>query len=283
MKRSYLLLPLAVAVAAAAYAVPASANVLVNFPDFSSTAGLTLVGDTATTTTGDGAVLRIVPATTSQAGAAYSTVPVTLGGGDTFSTQFQFRFTNPGGIDPADGITFVLAQSASGLGEAGGGLGYAGVGNSVAIEFDTFDNAEGSDNHVGIDRDGALDDTPRVTPYGVASCGFSAAAGCMSNGDKWTVNIGYDGANLTVTVQDGSSAPDTVISSLPIDIASLLGTDTAFVGFTGSTGAGFENEDILNWRFADTSVLPPPVPEPASLSLLGLGVVVLAFARRRRT
>ncbi|MGH9639292.1 MAG: lectin-like domain-containing protein, partial [Bryobacteraceae bacterium] len=56
----------------------------------------------------------------------------TLGASDTFSTWFQFRFTDSGGIDPADGITFVLAASPTGLGGVGGAIGYQGVANSMA-------------------------------------------------------------------------------------------------------------------------------------------------------
>jgi hypothetical protein len=78
-------------------AAQARANVLVSYPDFSNTAGLTLSGDARTTTTADGSVLRVVPAAQFRAGAAYTATPVALGTNATFSTRFQFRFTNPGG------------------------------------------------------------------------------------------------------------------------------------------------------------------------------------------
>jgi Bacterial lectin len=82
---------------------------------------------------------------------------------------FQFRFTDPGGIDPADGITFVLAATSTGLGAGGGQIGYGGVPNSVAIEFDTFNTGGGdgnSSNHVGIDTNGVLTDTSLTNVYG---------------------------------------------------------------------------------------------------------------------
>jgi hypothetical protein len=82
-------------------------------------------------------VLRVTPAAGNQAGAVYTTSTFALGVNSTFSTQFQFRFTQPGGADPADGITFVLAKNSSGLGTLGYGMGYEGVADSVAIEFDT--------------------------------------------------------------------------------------------------------------------------------------------------
>ena len=186
------------------------------FNGFANTAGLTLVGNAATASTSDGTVLRLTPANKNQSGAAYSTTPVTLGNNATFSTQFQFRFSNAGGTKPADGITFVLGTSTNGLGASGVGLGYAGVsGNSVAIEFDTYDNTNpllgyddgSSSNHVAIDKNGNLAITANTDVYGKKICDFSTAnpntaAGCMSNGDLWTVNINYDGTKLTVTLKD---------------------------------------------------------------------------------
>lgn len=84
-------------------------------------------------------------------------------------------------------------------------------------------------------------------------------------------------------------APFLAISDFPIDIASYLGTNQAYVGFTSGTGAGWENHDILNWQFADTTQLAPQppapggVPEPVSFSLFGAGVAGLAAMRRRKS
>lgn len=273
---------------------------VVTYNDFSNTSGLTLIGNAAAASTGDGAVLRVASAAGGQSGAAYSTAPITLGSSDTFSTTFKFRFTDPGGWDPADGITFVLAANPTGLGSGGVGMGYAGVPNSVAIEFDTYDNTGyglgdddgNSSNHVSIDTNGSLDNANLVNVYGNGSCGFPSngypdqnsytAAGCMSNGDVWSATIGYDGSKLSLSLQDGSRMADTIYAGLPIDIAAALGTNRAFVGFTSGTGAGWENHDILSWQFANTTQLAP-VPEPAAAPLLLLGGALLGgFGLRRR-
>ncbi|MBI5256009.1 MAG: PEP-CTERM sorting domain-containing protein [Burkholderiales bacterium] len=273
----------AVSLAALALCAPAQAGVVLDYSSFAGACGTTLtcVGNTAVS----GTALRVTPASAFQSGAGYSTTAITLGSGATFSTTFQFRMTNTGGIAPADGITFVLAQNPTGLGLAGGGLGYQGVANSVAIEFDTYNNG-GSDlssNHVAVDVNGALMNSATANPYGVANCTFSGnsylATGCMSNGHVWTATINYDGALLNVFLQDGANAVQHLITNYAIDIAATLGTNDAFVGFTGGTGSGYENQDILSWKLAnDTSI---NVPEPGALSLAALGLLGLFGLRRR--
>lgn len=283
----------------------AAAATLFTYNGFSSTTGLTLVGNAGTTTTTDGTVLRLTSASSTQAGAAYTTTPVTLGSNATFSTQFDFRFTDPGGADPADGITFVLAASPNGLGAAGNGIGYSGVGSSIAIEFDTYNNGNpgslgpfpaepDSSNHVSIDTNGTLTDTASTNVYGNGSCGFAGgtppqnsntAASCMSNGQLWTVNISYNGSALSATLSNpAEGSVFTAYNNYPIDIASLLGTNTAYAGFTASTGAGWENHDITSWTLSNTAaVLTTPTPEPLSPFLLASGLLALAWFARRRS
>lgn len=277
----------AFALVAAFAAAPAHADV-VNYPNFNSAAGLTLAG--SANTSADPGALQLTPSNYSQAGAAYSTTPITLGTNDSFSTQFQFRLDQAGGIAPADGITFVLAANPTGLGAPGGALGYGGVNNSVAIEFDTYDNGYtdgNSSNHVAIDTNGNLNDLALSNVYGIQYCGFGAGAGCLSNGDVWTALITYDGTsqNLNVTVTDpAEGASFNAVVNYGIDVASLLGTADAYVGFTAGTGSGTERQDVLNWEFSDTSTLPPvsDVPEPMSIALLATSLLGLGAVRRRK-
>jgi hypothetical protein len=297
-KKMNLKVALAPALLALAFHSTSHATV-VTYNDFSSTAGLTFVGNSSVATTADGQVLRVTRATGGQSGAVYSTTPITLGASDIFSTTFKFRFTDPGGIDPADGITFVLASNPTGLGGAGVGIGYAGVPHSVAIEFDTYNNAGfglgnndgSSSNHVAVDTNGNLNNLGITNVYGNGSCGFLSGSpsqnpysvpGCMSNGDLWTASIGYDGSKLSVQLLDPAKGfVFNAIGGMPIDIASILGTNQAYVGFTSGTGAGWENHDIISWQFADTTELAT-VPEPATLSIVGVGLLGLLARRRRK-
>jgi hypothetical protein len=281
--------------AALALSTGARAGVIADYSNFCDTTGLTLVGN-ATTTSGPNCALQLTSASGGESGAGYSTTAVTLGAGDTFSSTFQFQITDPGGIDPADGIVFVLSAGSAGLGGSGLGIGYAGVGNSVGIEFDTYDNGDAdgdSSNHIAIDEDGNVtdgnseSDQDLVNVYGVQTCDFTGSPstylspGCMSNGDVWSVTISYDGSNLSLTASDpAESSADMVYTSLPIDIGSFIGGSTAYVGFTSGTGLGYDNQDILSWQFANDTSLA--APEPASFSLAGLALAGLGLAALRR-
>jgi len=265
------------------------------FTDFSSTTGLQLNGNAAVATSNGVQVLRITPASTSQVGSAWycgsacppgtgTLLPLKNG----FSTTFKFQLSgsNTPAYGTADGFAFVIQNGCFFNGDSstcgsraidsisGGSVGYSGnvtcigappctdgtegLTQSLAIEFDTYNNPsfDISANEVGIQSCGLGANTADHTScnFGLvdpSTTGFSPPI-TLADGTVHTATITYtplfpcDGCpNLTVTV-DGQQVLATTVN---LSTLGLDANDDAYVGFTASTGAGDENHDILSWSF----------------------------------
>jgi hypothetical protein len=167
-----------------------------------------------------------------------------------FETNFQFQIVDRDPIfSGADGFAFVIQNSPAGvtaLGGTGGNLGYSGIPNSLAIEFDTYQNLEFSDadaNHVSVHSGGDLRE--------LAALGRTSVIPTLDDDQIHTARVVYLPGTLSIYL-DSNSAPTLTV---PVDLGSLLTLNQgqAFLGFTAATGGGYENHDILSWTYVELS------------------------------
>ncbi len=183
-----------------------------------------------------GTALELTNGGLHEASSAFYPSPVNV---QAFTTDFTFQLTNPA----ADGFTFAIQNVGPGaLGTDGGSLGYAGIGQSVAIKFDLFQNhGDPSNNSTGIFVDGA-------GPIGPTSIDLTGSGINLHSGDKMDANLTYDGATLTLTITDLVTQA-TWSHPFTINIPGTVGGNMAYVGFTGATGGLTSTQQILNWTF----------------------------------
>src|SRR5262249_38240400 len=150
--------------------------------------------------------------------------PITI---DRFTTSFKIRFHEGTQPDYADGITFVIqADSATALGGGLGGMGYQTIGNSVASKLDTLQNpGDPSDSSTGLYQNGAA-------PSGGLDTEVNDGPLIDSQATK-LVTLSYDGTTLTETITNTLDTAEVFTTSYAINIPAVIGSDTAYVGFTG--------------------------------------------------
>jgi hypothetical protein len=150
-----------------------------------------------------------------------SKVPV-----QSFTTDFTFQQLNAS----ADGMTFAIqGNNIWSLGGQGGGLGYQGIANSIAIKFDLYNNAGEGPDSTGLYTGGAA---PTVPAVNLSLTGIN-----LHSGNVMHAHMVYNGTNGTVT------------EVFPVNIPVLVGGNTAYVGFTGSTGSTAATQNVLSWTY----------------------------------
>jgi hypothetical protein len=217
---------------------------------FASHGGLTANGNAQFVPFATGAPNTVARLTdgggTNESGTIFTTQRVDIG---TFNTSFTFQLHDGTAIE-GDGITFIIqGSSPTALGPGGGGLGYGpdhpggsgGIPNSIAVKFDTFDNAgEGADS-TGLYLNGA---SPSIPAVNLSNTGID-----LHSQDVFKVTLSYDGTTLTETITD-TKTQATFTTQYTVNIAAAVGGNVGYVGFGGGTGGNTAVQDILTWTYS---------------------------------
>jgi len=254
-------------VATAAYTISSggSGSPVINDPNgFPSTANLTLDSNGNGAITLQGTALLVTDGGNFETHAIWNSTPVNI---QSFTSDFSFQIT-PATADASDGFTFTLQNTGlSALGGIGGALGYQGVGKSVAVKFDTFNNDGEGNNSIGFYVNGNAPTIPATDLTGKID---------LHSGHVMQAHLTYDGTNLALTLTDTQTGVSVQLSQA-IDIPGTVGNTTAYVGFTGGTGGTVSTQSILSWTYT-SSVTSATLPTftPAAGTYTGAQSVQIA-------
>jgi len=206
----------------------------------SGSSGTTLLQTAGTATTSGGA-LRLTADSYSQAGTAVRRNQIQLTDG--FSTYFQFKISST--TAPADGIAFIVYKNDTvQIGSYGEGIGYAGISNSIIVEFDTYCNGnlgDPSSPHVAIMTNG------NNSHSGQTAYTYST----LTSGSTINVWVDYNGSTGLVTVTYGTSTARGSGTTITRNVGTALVGQNVYMGFSSSTGGCKSLHEILKWYFKD--------------------------------
>ena len=203
-----------------------------SFNSFSS-GNLTLVGNAIL----NGSLVQLTTTSSSQAGAAYYPSKVNI---TSFTSYFVMQFASTN----ADGATFLIQNSSStAIGASGGGLGFSGVTPSVGFRLDTYNGSSGNFS-TDIITNGSI-------PTDQAASGILNTTLGITAGGTWNfgVSVTYNGSSLSYTITNLDNTSKTYTYSGAVNIPSIVGGTTAWVGFTAATGGATETCSVSQWNF----------------------------------
>jgi fibronectin-binding autotransporter adhesin len=214
-----------------------------------------------------GSTLTLTDGTASQGNSAFTTNPVAVGGTAGFYASFVYNSsagTGPG--NTADGITFTIQNDPRGnaaVGGSGGALGYgpnnngSSITQSGSVQFNIYGNPTVGTTFA---TNGTI---PTDTPTG---SGLT-----LYDGNPKLITLVYNAQaqTLTESIYENPSAQFSIVYP-NVNFGSILnGSSTAYVGFTGGTGAVTATQTVSNFSFGSL------VYTPTSLTNTGNAVTVM--------
>jgi hypothetical protein len=189
-----------------------------------------------------------------------------------FTTSFTYQESPQ--VGAADGITFIMqadTRGANAVGGAGGGLGYTGIANSIAVKFDIWT----SNTHrstTGLYLDGEPVDSVAGRAKQIFMDTDPANVINFNSGHVFRIDLAYSSSNKVLT----ETVTDTVTNakfstSYSVDIGAHLGSNVGYVGFGGGTGGQTAVQDILTWTYHSAGAKPGDSPGTPAAPSLGSG------------
>ncbi|GAM25805.1 hypothetical protein SAMD00019534_089800 [Acytostelium subglobosum LB1] len=155
------------------------------------------------------------------------------------------------GTSGADGMAFVVQNHSEDImGKSGCGLGYDGIENSLAVEFDTYSSVDQCNdpngNHISIHCNGEKKNSSHHR-YSLAHC-TPVGNISMSDGKVHHVVIVYNGTAKTMSVWYDTYF---VLTNVSVDLTQLLDLPggQAWIGMTAATGGLCQSHHILGFEF----------------------------------
>ena len=258
--------------------------------------------------------VRLTPSTPSTSGSVFFTnrLPVLQG----FDTKFEFQISDhsrtctehmdPGfglkhhttcSVHGGDGLAFVIhgdPDGPSSIGGNGAELGYGGIENGLAVEFDMWTNVASihvSNDDIFSDHISIHSNGPDALTSDSASALGGSRAHDMADGGVHIAEVLYlpyiepryfermsANENLAKYIKDNGEGRrlgtlavfidsgidnDVPILAIPINLSVLLNLDQglAYAGFTGSTGEKWEKHDLLRWQWCDFGSCKASAPD----------------------
>ncbi|MFK8110793.1 MAG: DUF4347 domain-containing protein [Rubripirellula sp.] len=235
---------------------------LPNYANFLDGSGIDTSGG-ASITNGK---LQVTSDAAFQTGAAFYDTAIVADSNTSFQTTFSFEFNGGFGDGGADGIVFVLQNSAAGsaaIGTGAGGLGYAGIANSIGIELDTWQNGwDQYSDEVAVVAGGDI-----TNQLEQVKAPFN-----LNFGGVYHAWIDYNGISdtLSVYVSQDFVKPTAATLQTSLQLDSFVGNQF-YAGFTSANYDRPNAHRILSWSM--NLETPPPAP-PVNPSGEVSGVVV---------
>ncbi|MDQ1265610.1 MAG: hypothetical protein QG635_761 [Bacteroidota bacterium] len=180
-----------------------------------------------------------------------------------FTTDFSIRLSDgfndfqDGSLPGADGFAFVIQSNhQEALGSSGGGIGFQGIPNCIAVEFDTYNNEfdlhDPNGNHIAAfaGKESIINDHTSSDFLGENINTLKMKADSSVYHVRILYNQQPNVLEVFIDTSDSFGAPSLRIENFNIDsLISIRSDGKAYIGITSATGNSFERHELLSWEF----------------------------------